>query len=265
MGTASEVKSFLELIKEYFPKLVAAWKQSKKKRIQVIIIASLVLVIGLVAIVFWLQNRITISQVSIDYKEIILSPGETTELHATVLLSNNKQNSKVTWSSNNPSVVSVDKFGVITAVEKGTAEITAQASRFGKSERAVCTVNVRTGPTGYSILLSTDTASTTEIVKVYVNTKPNDEVTNITICAVSPSGEVFTRQLSDDGYYFYTETGKWTIYAVIENSEGSYTGSEPDEIAYLDVSGTTYETMDDLPGILFNSYGDILSGMLGNQ
>ncbi len=256
----SDIQNF---IKNNFYTIKFIWssicRTIKNNILKSIIFAAIILVVIVFGICIYIESQVTISQVSINHTEITLSPDETAELYATVLLSNNKQNSKVTWSTNNPDVVSIDKFGNITAHEKGTAEITAQAKHFGKFATAVCTVNVKTAPTGYSILLSTDEASTSEIVKVYVNTLPEDEVTNITVCAEAPSGEIFARQLSDDGYYFYTETGTWKIYAVIENSTGSYTGTKPDEIAYLDVSGKTYSKMDDLPGMILGSNSDIFS------
>ena len=207
-------------------------KNNIKIVITLLIVAILIIAPG---IYFFIESKITISQVSINYTELTLRPDETAELYATVLLSNNKQHSKVVWSSNNSDIVSVDEFGKITAHKKGTAEITAQAKQFDKYDTAVCTVNVKTEPTGYSIYLSAYTASTSDKIKVYVNTKPEDEVTNIIVYGIAPSGEPFHMQLSDRGYNFYTEVGRWKVYAVIENSMGSYTGTKPGEIAYLDV------------------------------
>ena len=237
MGVIKNTIEDLKELKDLMPKIKEFIKKHKWK---IIFIGAPILICVIIVILVLVQMQFAISQVSINYSEITLGLGETAELHATVLLSNNKQNNKVVWSSSNPSVISVDQSGKIIALERGTSEITAQASWFGKSMSTVCTVNVKTKPTGYSILLSTNSASTSETVKVYVKTLPEDEVTNIDIYAVAPSGEVFQRKLSDNGYNFHTETGTWTIYAVIENSIGSYTGKEPDEIAYLDVSGTAY-------------------------
>ena len=142
------------------------------KNIKTVIIISLIAILFLVPGIFLLiEVNATISQVSINYTELTLRPDENVELYATVLLSNNKQRNKVVWSSSNSDIVSVDEFGKITAHKKGTAEITAQAKHFDKYDTAVCTVNVKTEPTGYSIFLSAYTASTNDTVKVYVNKK----------------------------------------------------------------------------------------------
>lgn len=253
-------QQFCERNKKIIDKILIYLKNHKWLCVTIIAVI-LIFVIG--AIVFHIEKQITIAQVSVNYNDVTLDIGETEELYATVLLSNNKQLDEVVWSSSNTNVVEVDQIGKITAVGKGTAEITAQATRFGATMNAVCTVNVKTKPTGYSILLSTDAASTSEIVKIYVETLPEDEVTNITVCAIAPSGEKFTRKLSDDGYYFYTETGTWTVYAVIENASGSYTGTKPEEIAYLEVSGTTYNSMENFPGMMFDPSSSLFSGLLG--
>lgn len=235
-----------------------------QKNIKTIIIISLIAILILVPVIYlFIEINTTISQVSINYTELTLRPDETAELYATVLLSNNRQHNKVVWSSNNSDIVSVDESGKITAHKKGTAEITAQANHFKKFDTAVCTVNVKTAPTGYSILLSTDVASTSETVKVYVNTNPKDEVTNITVYGIAPSGKPFPRQFSGNGYNFCTETGRWKVYAVIENSMGSYTGTKPNEIAYLDVYGKTCDEGDDLQGIIEESSSYILSELFG--
>ena len=263
MGAGSEAKSLYEFGEKIWPKIIQLWNGRTRNKVIIIVIFITILAVAAGAIVFHFENKITISQVNIDYKNLDLQMGDTAILHATALLSNGKTYNNIIWYSSNPSVAEVDSDGAVAAVSKGTAEITAQATRFGKSSFVVCTVTVKCAPTGYSILLSANEAATTEIVKVHVYTLPEEEVNKITIYAVSPSGQAYKRALNDDGYYFYNETGRWTIYAEIENSSGSYIGKEEDEIAYLDVSGQTYRSLDELPGILFGTYGDILEGMLG--
>lgn len=261
MGIIGDSKDLITIYKENKEQIKKPLNYLKEHIWVRIIIIVLVLAVIIGVVLFRINIKIDISQVSINYKEITLNINDTAELNATVLLSNNKTYNKVIWSSNNPDVVSVDKSGKITANKKGTAEITAQASRFGKSAAAVCTVNVNTAPTGYSISLSTDEALTNEIVKVYVTTLPEDNVTNINIYAIAPSGEEFVRKLSDSGYYFYTETGTWKIYAMIENSEGSYIGTKPEEIAYLEVSGKTYNSITEFSGQLLNTENGSFSGL----
>lgn len=235
-----------------------------KKNITTIIIISLIAILFLIlGICLLIEINVTISQVSVNYTELTLRPDENAELYATVLLSNNKQHNKVVWSSSNSDIVSVDESGKITAHKKGTAEITAQAKHFDKYDTAICTVNVKTEPTGYSIFLSAYTASTRDTVKIYVNTKPEDEVTNKIIYGIAPSGKPFHFQLSDKGYNFCSETGRWKVYAVIENSMGSYTGIQPNEIAYLDVYGEICSEDDNLQRIIEDSSSCIFSELFG--
>ncbi len=261
MGVIGDGKDLITIYKENKGQIKKVFHYLKEHIGLSIIIIIFILAIIIGAVVLYINVKIDISQVSINHRELTLNINDTEELNATVLLSNNKTYSKVIWSSNNPDIVSVDKFGKITAHKKGTAEITAQTSRFGKSAAAVCVINVNTAPTGYSILLSTDEALTTEIVKVYVTTLPEDNVTNITIYAIAPSGEEFIRKLSDSGFYFYTETGTWKIYAMIENSEGSYVGTKADEIAYLEVSGETYNSISEFSGQLLDFENGLFSGL----
>lgn len=231
------MKKILDLKKYNFYALKNLYIKIKKNIKTVIIISLIAILFLVIGIYLLIESNAAISKVSINYTELTLRPDENVDLYATVLFSNNKQHNKVVWSSSNSDIVSVDESGKITAHKKGTAEITAQAKHFDKYDTAVCTVNVKTEPTGYSIFLSAYTASTRDTVRIYVNTKPEDEVTNIIVYGIAPSGKPFPLKLSDRGYKFCSEVGRWKVYAVIENSMGNYTGTQPNEIAYIDVSG----------------------------
>ena len=69
---------------------------------------------------------IKVSQVVLNVRTLSMSIGATNQLTATVKPSN-ATNKSITWSSSNPSVVSVDSNGKITALKQGTAKIYAKA------------------------------------------------------------------------------------------------------------------------------------------
>ncbi len=83
------------------------------------------------------KNVIAVESVTLDITSTILNTGETLTLTATVK-PDNATNKTVTWSSNNTTIATVDQNGKITAVDGGTATITAKAG----DKEATCTVMV---------------------------------------------------------------------------------------------------------------------------
>ena len=84
------------------------------------------------------QNTISVTKVKLNKSKADLDAGDTLQLKATVS-PNNATNKKVTWSSSNSSVASVNSKGLVTAKREGTAYIYAKAG----SKKATCVVNVR--------------------------------------------------------------------------------------------------------------------------
>jgi len=82
-----------------------------------------------------------ITEITLDNTELSLLAGTTGTLKATVL-PENAENKNVSWSTDSPSVATVDANGVVTAVGQGTAVITA-TTEVG-SLTATCTVTVET-------------------------------------------------------------------------------------------------------------------------
>ena len=85
------------------------------------------------------QGTIPVTGVSLNKSETTLTVGGTETLTATVL-PEGATNKSVTWSSNAPSVATVDENGVVTAVGSGTATITVTTE--DGNYTAVCTVYV---------------------------------------------------------------------------------------------------------------------------
>ncbi|RYQ23575.1 alpha-amylase, partial [Bifidobacterium pseudolongum subsp. globosum] len=81
--------------------------------------------------------NIPVESVSINGGDVTMQAGETKTLSATVSPSN-ATNKKVTWSTSNPMVASVDNSGTITARKAGTVTIKATAG--GKSASVTVTV-----------------------------------------------------------------------------------------------------------------------------
>lgn len=119
-------------------------------------------------------NVIPVTGISLNKSDLSLSNGSTYQLQATVSPSN-ATNKTVNWSSDNPSVATVNSSGLITAVGNGSAKITATTSSGGYT--ASCDVSVITPVTG--ITLST-TSTTIKYSSV-------SNITKTITATVSPS------------------------------------------------------------------------------
>ena len=84
------------------------------------------------------KKVIAVESLTLDQTSLELTEGETATLTATVK-PDNATDKAVTWSSGSPSVAAVDAGGMVTAVAKGTATITAKAG----DKTASCTVTVK--------------------------------------------------------------------------------------------------------------------------
>lgn len=192
---------------------------------------------------------VTVSSVALSKSQIDMCVGDSCILTATVLYSDNSQNSQVTWISSDETVIKVDD-GHVSAISPGTAKITAQASINNSAKDASCTVVVAAPPSGYSISLSTYKTTLESPFYIYI-TPYDDDITSIKVYAKSPSGNIYTYFLSDTGQYFiYTEVGIWTIYASVENQAGIYEASRPDDFVTIEITPITFDALDALfPGI----------------
>ncbi|MBR4455127.1 MAG: Ig domain-containing protein [Solobacterium sp.] len=83
-------------------------------------------------------DSVSVSSTSVRLKNI----GDTYKL-AAIISPGNASNKNVTWSSNKPSVVTVDGNGTLRAVANGSAKVTVKTDDGGKT--AVCTVRVGDG------------------------------------------------------------------------------------------------------------------------
>ena len=83
---------------------------------------------------------VSVSSVSLDRETLSLKIGETSALVATVL-PDNAANKKVSWSSSNTGVATVDSNGDVSAIKVGTSVITATTEDGGKTATCILTVD----------------------------------------------------------------------------------------------------------------------------
>lgn len=100
-----------------------------------------------------------VTGISISDAEITITNKETYQLTATVT-PDNAADKSVVWNSDNESVATVDKNGLITAVSFGSATITVKSTDGGYA--ASCTVTVE--PRKFNVIWNTDGEETTDIV-----------------------------------------------------------------------------------------------------
>ena len=82
-----------------------------------------------------------VENITLNETELSLYVKDTATLTATVLPPN-AYNTQVTWSSSDDTIATVDQNGLVTAVSKGTATITATAAD-SQGAKATCTVTVK--------------------------------------------------------------------------------------------------------------------------
>ena len=86
-------------------------------------------------------QTISVTSVSLDETALVLAVGGKHTFNATVK-PDNAANKKVIWSSNNTPVATVNEDGEVTAIEEGTATITATTEDGGKTVTCAITVTL---------------------------------------------------------------------------------------------------------------------------
>ena len=132
-----------------------------------------------------------VNEVSLDKTELALTVGDTQTLTATIT-PDDANNKNVSWSSDKPSVATVDENGTVTAVAAGTANITVKTVDGEKT--AVCAVTVTAkssggGSTGSSSpSYPVTTPGKTENGTVTVSPKNASKGSTVTITVKPDSG-----------------------------------------------------------------------------
>ena len=174
-----------------------------------------------------------VNEVSLDKTELALTVGDTQTLTATIT-PNDANNKNVSWSSDKPSVATVDENGKVTAVAVGTANITVRTVDGGKT--AVCAVTVTakssgggsTGggsSSGGSSSSDRDSSDSNPVIKT--ETKNNTD------------GSTTKTETRKDGSVTQTTTGK---DGSVSKTETKKDGSSVTEIKAADGSTGTVKT-----------------------
>ncbi|WP_315109796.1 Ig-like domain-containing protein [Clostridium intestinale] len=85
-------------------------------------------------------SRVAVNELSLNKTSLSLNIGQTEDLIATVK-PDNAENKKVTWTSSDESIATVDENGKVTAIKPGNVTITAKTTD-GTNLTATCTVTV---------------------------------------------------------------------------------------------------------------------------
>jgi uncharacterized protein YjdB len=153
----------------------------------------------------------SVTGVTLNTTVIEVNVGETETLTATVS-PDDATNKKVTWSSSDESIATVDANGVVTGKKNGAATITVTTEDFGY--KASCTVSVKVVGSVTGIKLTVDG---TEPVanELWFNT----EGQSMTIVAtVEPS------ELQKSCKFTWTPSnGSWESYTIKDNGDGTCT------------------------------------------
>ena len=103
---------------------------------------------------------------------------KTTQLSVTYNPKTSDTKTKITWSSNNTGVATVNEStGLVTAKAKGTAVITATTAN---GKKATCTITVIKNITSLTVSASKTTLETGDTMQVTANIQPTDTTESIT-------------------------------------------------------------------------------------
>jgi uncharacterized protein YjdB len=152
-------------------------------------------------------NPESVSSVSLDKESLTLKVGESSTLTATIL-PENAANKKVSWSSSNTSIATVDSDGIVMALGIGSASITVTTEDGGKT--AVCQVLVKEPSRATSLaLLGADVLYSAKVGKEFtisVDVKPEDALVDLewsvsdeSLAEISEDGSSITLRAKDYG------------------------------------------------------------------
>ena len=75
---------------------------------------------------FELEVIVPITEFTLDKSKTEIVKGKTEKLNPTITPNDTTENKKITWTSNSPTIATVDENGVVTAVSEGTTKITGK-------------------------------------------------------------------------------------------------------------------------------------------
>ena len=146
-------------------------------------------------------KAVPVTKVTLSQSTLSLEVGKTATLRATVQPADASANS-LTWKSSNTTVATVSDGGVVTAVKKGTATITASAPSGVKATCTVTVVDVPVAVTSISVSPSSMVLDAGEAERLTVTFQPSNATdrditwssSNTSIATVSSGGTVTGRK-----------------------------------------------------------------------
>ncbi len=140
---------------------------------------------------------VTVEDISLSAATTTLTVGQTVQITATIT-PGDALIQKLSWSSNNTDVATVDDNGTVTAVAEGSAIITASAND-GSGTTATCTLTVETSTSGQSSLVITEVmvGNIDQYLDPSWNYGPWIEIYNPTSSAVTLTGMWLSENAAD--------------------------------------------------------------------
>lgn len=157
---------------------------------------------------------VPVTGISLNKNETTIARGATEQLTATVVPEGT--GSTVAWSSGNEEVATVDQNGLVTAVGKGTANITATAG----GQSASCKVTVNAPLQGIQITGEQSTIKKGQTTQLSVIYEPEDTTDDATVTWSSDNEDVAT--VDQTGLVKAVADGTANIKAKVGTLEATY-------------------------------------------
>lgn len=158
---------------------------------------------------------VPVTDILLNKSETTISRGTVEQLEATV--EPEATGSTVVWSSDNEKVATVDQTGLVTAVDKGTANITATAG----GQSAICKVTVSVPLQEIQIVGEQSTLKKGTTTQLRVAYNPEDTTDDTTITWTSDSEDIAT--VDQTGLVTALADGTANIKATVGTLEATYT------------------------------------------
>ncbi len=166
-------------------------------------------------------SAISIEGLHLSVETLSISKGDTYQLQATIVPAN-AANPTIRWTSSNSSIVRVDSWGLITAIEKGTATITAATVDGNITDK--CIVTVTPTVSGVTITPQSITLAVGQNYTFSANVSPSDATNKEVIWQSSDPSYV---TINNAGVATVVKAGRsnelTSIKIVATTKQGAYT------------------------------------------
>ena len=190
-------------------------------------------------VTFPINNYFKVQSISLDKTDVTLKSNETVKLTARIMPLN-ATNQNITWSSNNPSVASVDSSGLVTAKSDGFATITVTTVDGNHTASCNITVDNSIPVSGVHLNISNSTLKRNETLKLVATINPIN-ATNKNVTWTSSNSSVAS--VDSSGLVTAKSDGSATI--TVTTVDGNYTAS---------CNITVISEQEELPTISSNTY-----------